>query len=194
MHLSAKPKPLAQLSRAIPLSVSDIVQKLLMKDPNDRYQSAYGLTLDLKKSLENIDKKNFTFPLGLSDVSSYFRLSETLYGRTVELGRLRNVTFEAMQGSKSLVTLGGHSGSGKSRLVKELFEVLTEYEAIFSTTKYDFLHRNRPYFAFRNGFEGITNHLTSFTDERFHEARSQIIKILGDNSGLILEAVPSPPK
>jgi serine/threonine protein kinase len=69
--LPQSPTPPAQIRPDLPLPLSDIVVKLLAKDPRDRYQSADGLAGDLEicrmswQSTGHIEP----FPLGQTDVS-----------------------------------------------------------------------------------------------------------------------------
>jgi serine/threonine protein kinase len=51
-HIAKKPIPVEQVNVNIPTVLSDIVQKLLAKNAEDRYQSAFGLEKDLKECLK----------------------------------------------------------------------------------------------------------------------------------------------
>ena len=42
-HIAKQPKPAAEVDRAIPAAVSQIIAKLLAKNAEDRYQSAWGI-------------------------------------------------------------------------------------------------------------------------------------------------------
>ncbi len=50
-HLARLPPPPHAIAPELPLAVSAIVRKLLAKNPEDRYQSAYGFAADLAECL-----------------------------------------------------------------------------------------------------------------------------------------------
>ena len=50
-HIAKQPKPAAEVDRAIPAAVSQIIAKLLAKNAEDRYQSAWGIKADLEECL-----------------------------------------------------------------------------------------------------------------------------------------------
>lgn len=47
--MTQKPEPPEKVDPEVPSVISDIILKLLNKNPEDRYQSAFGLMWDLKE-------------------------------------------------------------------------------------------------------------------------------------------------
>ncbi len=82
-HLAVRPPPPHSLDAAIPLPVSAIVMKLLAKAPEDRYQTADGLAVDLQTCLERYTTAGRIddFALAVHDVPKSFELPTKLYGR-----------------------------------------------------------------------------------------------------------------
>jgi serine/threonine protein kinase len=110
-----------ELNPSITPALGAVINKLLAKDPDDRYQSAMGLLSDLDNlpSLNATAKKGEKFHLGRFDESN--EVVETpLIGRDTEVAILRNKWNEALQRKGKLVLIEGEPGSGKSRLVQEL--------------------------------------------------------------------------
>eukprot|EP00019_Armaparvus_languidus_P007011 CAMPEP_0168602360 /NCGR_PEP_ID=MMETSP0420-20121227/14037_1 /TAXON_ID=498008 /ORGANISM="Pessonella sp." /LENGTH=1438 /DNA_ID=CAMNT_0008641035 /DNA_START=68 /DNA_END=4384 /DNA_ORIENTATION=- len=124
-HISGKPKPLVESAHgwSIPSILDNIVQKLLMKEPGDRYQSAYGLCNDLKRCIDALRNgdipDSFTFQVAKSDVPDRLILPDAVFGREYELKLLRKALHVAETDS-SLAIIHGASGIGKTRLVEEL--------------------------------------------------------------------------
>ena len=89
-HIAKQPVPPHELKPDLPPIVSDIVLKLMAKNAEDRYQSAYGLIADLERCLHQLQtqKKINSFSLGQQDISSQFKLPQKLYGREQELETL----------------------------------------------------------------------------------------------------------
>ena len=90
-HVAKQPPPPHEFRRGLPLALSDIVLKLLSKDPEDRYQTAGGLVTDLEACLSALgtDGRIASFPLGQHDFSDRFLLPAQLYGRETELAALQ---------------------------------------------------------------------------------------------------------
>lgn len=55
-HIAVNPQPLHEVNPGIPEALSDIVQKLMAKDPDDRYNSATGIKRDLARCLSDFAK------------------------------------------------------------------------------------------------------------------------------------------
>ena len=89
-HIARQPPPPDERVSDIPGPVSAIVMKLLTKTAEDRYQTAAGLSVDLRKCLAEWQshRRIEPFPLGVSDVSDRLMTPETLYGREHEVGTL----------------------------------------------------------------------------------------------------------
>ena len=86
-HLALSPVPPDRLNPEIPACLANIIMKLLAKNAEDRYQSAWGLKADLEESLTQlrINGKISSFPLGSRDISEKFQIPQKLYGRQREL-------------------------------------------------------------------------------------------------------------
>ncbi|HSR33578.1 MAG TPA: serine/threonine-protein kinase, partial [Anaerolineae bacterium] len=69
-HIAKQPQPPHKLRHDMPRVVSDLLMKLLAKNADDRYQSAYGLKADLEQCLRQLEATGHlaAFPLGRQDV------------------------------------------------------------------------------------------------------------------------------
>ena len=68
-HIAKPVIPPCEANPKIPKQLSDIVLKLLEKNAENRYQSAFGLKHDLEKFAQNINQSQNTFQLGERDFS-----------------------------------------------------------------------------------------------------------------------------
>ncbi|MEQ9666899.1 AAA family ATPase [Coleofasciculus sp. G2-EDA-02] len=86
-HLAKEPIPPHQINPEISPALSAIVMKLLAKNAEDRYQSAWGLKSDLTVCLMQLQMKGTIelFPLGRQDISEQFQIPQKLYGREREI-------------------------------------------------------------------------------------------------------------
>lgn len=99
---------------ASPLTVGDVLQKLLAKQPAQRYQRADAVIADLCTALGQPP------PAESSAIRESFLQAATFVGRAPELTQLIHALEQALQGQGSAWLIGGESGVGKSRLVDEL--------------------------------------------------------------------------
>jgi predicted ATPase/GAF domain-containing protein len=89
-HIARQPIPPHQLEREIPLAVSNLVMKLLAKTAEERYQSAWGLKIDLEECRRQLELTGAIadFTLAQRDVSGNFQIPQKLYGRKQEIDTL----------------------------------------------------------------------------------------------------------
>ena len=85
--LAKQPSPLHQLSPRIPEAISRIVSKLLAKNPEDRYTTAWGIKADLLYCQQNwLEIEQLAkFPLGQQDFPDRPKIPQSLYGRAQEI-------------------------------------------------------------------------------------------------------------
>jgi two-component system sensor kinase len=120
-HLTAPPPDVRTLGVAAPTALSQIVQRLMRKDPRDRYQSADGALADLRELAELIRRGDAdpAMTLGANDRRAI--LTEPAFvGRRDELAQLLAAARDAAGGSGGVVLVEAESGGGKSRLLDEL--------------------------------------------------------------------------
>ena len=189
-HIALEPISLAKLDNSIPKSVSDIVDKLLAKNAEDRYQSAEGLLFDLQRCLQD---DATPFELGKQDFSDVLNLPHQLYGREREINRLMTSFQEHVvnRGSTLLLLVSGYSGIGKSALVSEIHQPVIQSHALFIQGKYDQYQRTTPYYALKQAFASMVDILLSRNKEQLEKSKLQLKEKLGDSVAVLLELVPS---
>lgn len=162
-HMTSEPVPPHLLKESIPAAVSDILLKLLAKDPEDRYQSAFGLKADLEecRRLLAANGQAASFVPGGHDFCDFFHLSERLYGREKECLALRAATERLKAGGRELIFVSGYSGIGKTALVEELRRPVAAMGGRFVSGKYDALHRSEPFSALIDALRGLVRDVLS---------------------------------
>nr|WP_243435931.1 trifunctional serine/threonine-protein kinase/ATP-binding protein/sensor histidine kinase [Acanthopleuribacter pedis] len=191
-HLAHEPEPPHQRNPHLPKVLSQIVLKLMAKNAEDRYRSAFGLGLDLKKCLDLIKDMGTIpdFTLGEGDVSNKFELSQKLYGRETETAQLLAGFENAAAGRTELVLVSGYSGIGKSVLVNEVRKPIVLKNGYFIKGKFDQLQRDIPFSALINAFQELIQQILTESRERIDAWREQILAALGNNARIIVDVVP----
>lgn len=120
-HASVLPPRLRSLGLDVPAALDEIVQRLLRKDPRDRYQTAEAVVADLEQMGAALAAGDSDPPIviGVHDVRR--TITEPAFvGRSRELAALDRELARTRVGDGALVLLEAESGGGKSRLLDEL--------------------------------------------------------------------------
>lgn len=178
---------------ALPSALSRIVSRLLAKNADDRYQSALGVEADLQYCLEHLDAPALLdrLQVGLHDHSPTLKIPERLYGRARELERLARAFQNTREGGKALILVSGYAGIGKTSLVNELFEPVTEARGLFVSGKFDQYQRNIPYSALAQAFGALTNQLLTDDEAAWRRWQGAVRRAVAPNGRVLLDAIPS---
>lgn len=192
-HLTATPASLFNIKPQTPVVVSDIINKLLEKDPNSRYQSAVGLKKDLEKCLDLLIAEDTipTFVVGQNDISDRFQIPHKLYGRDKEVRRLLETFDHFVHAGKSeLILVSGYSGVGKTSLIRELYKPLVKKRGFFLSGKFDQFKKGIPYSTLSQAFQSFVLELLAEPEEQINQWRKKIKNALGNNAQLMIDLIP----
>jgi len=190
-HLARRPLPPHLADSTIPEAVSNIIMKLLMKQPEERYQTARALKHDLDECLTQLRTCGSigVFELATRDAAAGFRVSQKLYGRNREVAELKTELGRAANGNVRLVLVSGAPGVGKSQLVRTI-ESDARGNGIFITGKFEQYKQNEPYFAIVQAFKSLFESLLAGSEESLRTLRRQLVSSLGINGQVIVEFIP----
>jgi predicted ATPase/GAF domain-containing protein len=205
-HIARQPISPHHLNPEIPQPVSNLVMKLLAKTAEERYQSAWGLKVDLEECQRQLELTGeiANFTLAERDISGNFQIPQKLYGREREIATLlaafnrvaspvanRQVAGANLARSPvEMVLVAGYSGIGKTALVKEIYKPITQKRGYFISGKFDQLQRNIPYSAIAQAFKSLVQQLLSENTAQLAQWRSEILAAIGTNSQIILDLIP----
>ncbi|OJJ23937.1 hypothetical protein BKI52_06190 [marine bacterium AO1-C] len=192
-HLAKQTVPPHEVNSKVPEVLSMIIMRLLAKNAEDRYQSAFGLKYDLEQCLQQWQTKGTidSFTLGQQDFSGKFKIVEKLYGREDEIATILSVFDRITEGAKELLLVTGYSGIGKSALVNEIHKPITQKQGRFISGKYDQYQRDIPYSAINQAFNQFCAYLLTLQNEELQEWRTLIQETLGNNGRLLSEVIPN---
>lgn len=198
-HIAKEPIPPSEINPAIPPVISQIIMKLLAKDPEHRYQSAWGIQSDLATCLMQLqtEGKIKAITLGANDISQQFKLSQKIYGRTAEM-RFLTAELERLLAQpprmlslpkipKSMILVTGDAGMGKSAFVKEFFQPLIQKRGYFMVGK---AQPDVPYAAFTAALKIFIQQLLSESKLQLNQWRDKIKQALGSHLSIIMPLIP----
>ncbi|MBD2494251.1 ATP-binding sensor histidine kinase [Nostoc sp. FACHB-280] len=189
----AKTAPLVhEINPDIPLVISKIVSKLMAKNAEDRYQSAFGLKYDLEKCLSQLREtgKIHSFDTASRDLCDRFIIPDKLYGREAEVSKLLQAFERVSQGATEMMLVAGFSGIGKTAVVNEVHKPIVRQRGYFIKGKYDQFQRNIPFGAFVQAFRDLMGQLLTESDVQIQTWRNKILDAVGDNGQVIIEVIP----
>src|SRR5215510_7257751 len=120
-HMTQVAPELRRLGVGAPRALDEMIQRLLRKDPCDRYQTAEAALADLVQIAAALDKGISDPPMVVGLRDRRRTLTEPAFvGRDVELAALDLQAERARLGDGGLVLVDAESGGGKSRLLQEV--------------------------------------------------------------------------
>ncbi|NEP58335.1 MAG: AAA family ATPase [Symploca sp. SIO2G7] len=191
-HIARKPTPPSEVVAAIPQVVSEIVMKLMAKTAEERYQSAFGLRVDLETCLQQWQEKNsiMQFTLGSRDITEHFIIPEKLYGRETEIAALLAAFERVSVGSIEMMLVTGFSGIGKTAVVNEVHKPIVRQRGYFIKGKFDQFKRDIPFSAWVQAFQNLMRQLLTESTTFVQKWKALILEALGENSQVIIDVIP----
>ncbi len=208
-HIAQTPIPPHLVLRTIPLPVSQIIMKLLAKNPDDRYQSGAGIRADFQTCLERWQQSGRieSFSLGTGDAVSRFYLPTGLYGREQEMETLLQALERVASGrGAEVVMIAGESGIGKTSLGQSLRPAVGDRQGYLITGKFEQHYTTSlpetspsgsqptgiqpPYVALTGAFSDLVQQLLMEPEAELAIWRTKLQTALGASSQLIVEVIP----
>jgi len=192
MHIAKEPLPLCEKSENIPKAISDVVAKMIAKNPEDRYKSALAISADFQKIKSLLDNETELndFQIGLLDIGDKFQIPAKLYGREKEINILLNTYQKVCAGKSELMLIEGYSGVGKSALINELHKPITKNRGYFITGKFDQYKRDIPYSSLIESFQDLIRQILTEPDDSIKKWKNKILIALDICAQIIIEVIP----
>src|SRR6476469_9061422 len=126
-HIAKQPTAPHEVKPEIPPIISAIALKLMAKNAEERYLSAYQLKADLQECLRQWQSKEQIdpFPVDQHEIADRFQISQKMYGREREIFALLAAFDRVSQGTSERLLVSGYSGIGKTVLIQEIYKPLT---------------------------------------------------------------------
>lgn len=192
-QIAQKATALSELNLNIPFVISKIIDKLMAKSAEERYQSLSGLNSDLEKCQRQFlsENKIDSFELGLSDFSNKLNISQKLFGREKETERILNDFERIVNKGKGFILINGKSGVGKTSLIHEIYRPVSSSRGYFLVGKFEDLQSNTPYFAWVSILSKYADLILTESIGKIEFWKNEIIRNLGANCRILTELVPT---
>jgi diguanylate cyclase (GGDEF)-like protein len=191
-HLAVMPESPARIDHGIPVVISDIIMKLLSKNPEGRYQNSFGLMADIEECLRQINSGDSIdeFPLASKDLSIKLNIPQIIVGREEESNLLLSAFERSTRGANEMMFVLGPPGIGKSALINEIQRPIVAKKGYFIFGKYDQFRKDVPYSSIIQAFQNLIKQLLSESDDRINSWREKLIAALGPNGRVIIDVIP----
>ncbi len=120
-HLSTPVPELRDLGLNFPRVIDAVLQRLLRKEPGERYQSAAAVAADLQRLLDATEAGDLDPKIIVGRLDRRHTLTDPAFvGRDAEFSALKVLLDSVQAGDSGLLLVEADSGGGKSRLLTEL--------------------------------------------------------------------------
>lgn len=191
-HLAEEAVEAHSLNPLIPTTLSKIITKLILKQPEKRYQSVTGLLADLTQCRNKyLSCGSITeFPLGRYDYTQRIVFISKMVGRNKETQLILDEYDKAFNGSFSSLFICGLPGIGKTRLIQELQKPMIEHHGYFTSGKFDLYQKNIPYSALIQALRNLIRTFLTESDERVQNRKKKIIEAVEDKGKVVTNVIP----
>ncbi|MBT0767760.1 EAL domain-containing protein [Kineosporia sp. J2-2] len=200
-QLARLPTPVALLNPDCPRPFSDILAKLLEKEPGRRYQSAAGLLHDLKRLRQEIVRAGGghggrqlaaigPFLLGDHDFPHQLTGPARLFARDADITRLRSAFAGVCSGGSNGVLVAGRAGVGKTALIDQLRPTVASAGGWFISGTFDVADSDLRSNAVVEALGALGRLLLAETESALVEQRKRLRTMLGGNASLMAGLVP----
>ena len=191
-HLAVPAPDVRTLRPEVPEALARVVAVLLAKDPDDRYDSAQSVLVDLD-ALDSGQRATGTWPaltIAQHRTTPRLRLRQRLYGRSPELKALGAALDATGDAATQLALIAGASGTGKSSLVHALQPELVARRGWYLSGKFDQVGQGIVYGALVQALRDFAGQLAGAPEVELQAARAHFRAALGERTGTLLKLAP----
>lgn len=195
-HIARTPDWSLPALAALPVPLLAIVQRLLEKNADQRYQTLYGLKRDLEccraAAQATAAGAAAAVPaVGFADRQHRFLVPQQLHGRERERAALLGAFERSAAGASEMLLLAGAPGIGKSALVHEVQRAIVARRGRFVAGKCDQFRRDVPYAALIHAFQGLLLQLLGEPEDQLQQWRQRLQAALGSDLDALTELLPA---
>ncbi len=176
-----------------PPMLFSIIEKCVAENPDDRYQTAYGLQADLERVRKAYRETQRVepFKLGQQDLSQRLQFPQKLYGREYEISRLMVAYKRCCEHQRSyMVLVSGEAGIGKSSVIHEIQKPIVMKQGFFVSGRCGRFKKETPYDPFITVGKALVNQILTEPEFKVAVWRKALKKALAVNGRLVCDLIP----
>ena len=177
----------------MPDMLFSIIEKCVAENPDDRYQTAFGLQADLERVRKAFRETQTVsaFKLGQQDLSQRLQFPQKLYGRDYEISRLMVAYKRCCENQRSyMVLVSGEAGIGKSSVIHEIQKPIVMKQGFFVSGRCGRFKKETPYDPFITVGKALVNQILIEPEFKVAIWKAELKKALGSNGKLVCDLIP----
>ncbi|MHB0878863.1 MAG: ATP-binding protein, partial [Anaerolineae bacterium] len=191
-HLAEEAPEVHDVRPDVPVALSRIVAKLMLKEPEKRYQNSSSLLADLARCRDEYAASGAIreFPLESYVYTHRVAFVSKMVGRDKEAEAILGEYEQVARGQFRSMLISGLSGIGKTRLIQELQKPIVRHRGYFTSGKFDVYQKNVPYSSLIQAFRNLMRAFLTESDERVAAWRRKILGAVGSNGRVLTDVIP----
>jgi len=191
-HLAREAPKVHDLNPEVPIALSNIIAKLMLKEPEKRYQTSKALFDDLTRCQEEFTTTGTIqeFPLEKSVYTHRVTFISKMVGRDKEAELILGEYEKVALGEFRSLFISGLSGIGKTRLIQELQKPIVKHRGYFTSGKFDVYQKNIPYSSLIQALSNLMRTFLTESDERVAVWKNKILNAVGQNGKVLTDVIP----
>ncbi len=192
LHLAGEAPDVYDVRPDIPVPISNLVAKLIHKQPEKRYQTSAGLLADLIRCRDEYAATGTIneFPMESCVGTQRITFISKMVGRDKEAQTVVQEYQQAAGGKFRALFISGLSGIGKTRLIQELQQPIVKNRGYFTWGKFDVYQKDIPYSSLIQALRNLMRIFLTEDDERVAHWKNRILKAVGRNGKVLTDVIP----
>ncbi|MCQ2495708.1 MAG: diguanylate cyclase [Lachnospiraceae bacterium] len=186
-HLAVIAKAPEEINPAIPSEVSNIITKLINKDPDLRYATPNELISDIDRYLCS---GIIELPPTDNDVLHGFDRKAKIYSHSRELSQIRDIYEGAFAGSGKFCLIHGNTGAGKSDLMTNIYNDIIQAGFICFRSSFKSQYQMTPYHAFTYLLNEFAEEYGKYDRKLQITEKNRLSAILGGLTSIVTKISP----
>ncbi|WP_412023975.1 ATP-binding protein [Burkholderia cepacia] len=194
-HVAMQPSPPAAFRDDVPAILSDLILKLIAKEPADRYPSGDAVLHDLERIRHDwlAAGRVEPFALGGSDPLAGLHAPDLLIGRELEIRRLDDVLAAVSRtGETAIVLIDGPAGVGKTALAEHFTRNARAASRAgwYTSAKVDQFQPARPYAPVLQALRALFGSALARRDDEIAAIAARLRDCVGRQANLLSAIFP----
>jgi len=182
---------LSEVNKTVPLIIANIIDKMITKDTQERYQDIVSVYADFNRVLNEYKQTNEISIFKIDRLNNLLGLNHTdfIYGRESQEKELNSI-INTKHNSNIFVSLYGHSGVGKSSLVTKVLQQNKEKFSHILELKLERYKQNTPYEILYEALRNLTKKIIIKDEHALEIYKYRLQKILGTDIQILIDVIP----